>query len=800
MRYKWGNRFRNIIFILLVTLSFMFVNFPFAENVLNIFNIQNDANDFVNIGMWIITALSGFLCAKLHKPVLKHEIYCRDYYFIDRLPERHILFAFLETYDDDSNSLFFVKGGMCRGKTVLLQRFADDVNYKKNRKEFQKRYHKSRKYSAYYISLHQTCNDIVQEISHYLNGDTTLNTYEKISTFLKKASYQKNTILIIDNISKVQSRMAIETAHGLLYKNNRLKIILGITEETPINNFCTLTPPLFGEMHINELAKKYKKGLSAQDEKEIIRISSGIPSYIRIIFQTDALNSSVTLSNIDDIQKIVDTQLLKLSSDNQIAPYLACLKLCQKEAIPKEELLFLAKASESQLEEIFDAALAREEISPIGSSILMDPLVAECCRKKIPYQEYLLKIYIYYKEKDPNGDIALTSLFMLPKFVSQFNISKNILEKKYKKRKFFLFGWLGNLDKEHKLYALYNEPDLYNTFRYFYLCSLLQLGEYSIAIDALNDYEQSNISLPSLRTSDSPSGFEMQYLIIDLHHLSNQFTIALGEIETILSTKNIKQENMYRLLYLKAHCLKHLGSQLQEADCILKELESKKLSESLKIKVLYSQLAIHLFWGDRAYNYDKIINCLNKMLSDDIPEKLHAMRHLAHYAWKLKHNVNEALKIINDGLETLEKTRWRIIYDFYFEKAEWMRIQNAESKNIINKTSTILNYYERAIQFAEENRDINLACCAQLGKILTEFKEQGQNTFWCNDQLKILDREYRNMDAAKLNINRTYVAYMKILLSNEHPSEEFVHYCKESKYYDLCQHIEHERPLKLTVM
>lgn len=800
MRHKWENLIRSIIFVFLVLLSFVFVILPLIEQFLNILFFEPISNTMVNVGLWLVTALSGFLCIKLHKTVLKHEIYCRDSYFIDRLDERDVLFSFL-TSKDNNNSLFFVKSSMCRGKTMILQRFADDVNHVGFKNEFQKKYNKAKQYSAYYIAINQSCNDIVRKIGLDLCGDEKITTYDKLSTFLKKASYRKKVVLLIDNISKAQSRMAIETAHALLYNNTRLKIILGITEDVTSGNLCTLTPPLFGEMQINELARIYNKDISFQDGQEIIRISNGIPSYIRMLFQADTLNSSITLSNIEDIQNIVYLQLKKLGNGNNIAAYLACLKLCQKQAIPKEELLILSQASEFQLAEVFDAALAREEISLAGSVVLMDPLVAECCRKIIPYYEILLKIYKFYEAKDSQNDIVLTTLLILPESFLQRDLSKDILETAYEEKKYSLFAWLGELDRNKELKALYNKQEVYNAFRYYYLCSLLQLGEYSMAIDTLKCYEQSDISLPSLRVSDSSAGFEMQYLFMDLHHLSNQFELALGEIDVVLTNIDIQPENKHRLLYLKAHCFKHLGRQLQEADYILKGLEKEEVSNDLYIKILYSQIAIHLFWGDNTYDYESMINRLNDaFIAEATPEKLHAMRHFANYSWKEEGSVINALKTIDEGLKILEKTRWRIIYDYYFEKAEWMRIQNTEAKKIINDTSTIIDFYEKAIQFAEENQDINLACCARLGKTLTQITEQDQSTSWCKDQLDVLDEEYIKMEQAGLEINMAYVRYIKTLLSNELPSKEFIRYCKLNRYYDLSKHIEQNRPLKLTVM
>ena len=800
MRNKIANRVLTAIFIFLASISAVLVVLPLIKLACVIPWIEKLKDSSVDIGMWLITVLFGLLSIKLRKPVLKHELYCRDRYFIDREKEREILFAFLEAESTDDGSLFFVKSGMCRGKTVLLQRFADDVNGIGGKNMVQKKHRKSKDYSAYYIAISQSSEDILQEISQALCGNKTLNTYEKVAMFLRKVSYRRKTLLLIDNISRMQSRLSIEMSHGLLYKNPNLKIILAITEEMATVQSHTLTPPLFGEMHINELAKAYKKTLPLKTEQEIIRISSGIPSYVRMIFQTDMLEQPITLSNIEDIQKVVRHQLSRIENHNLIANYLACLKLCYDGNIPKSDLLMLSKASDSQLEEIFDAALAREEIIGEKSYIAMDGLVAQCCLKTIHCNEYFRNIYDFYQVKDSNSDIALVAQLMLPDSLQNSRV-RVVLKKKYEEGKFLLFAKLGTLEQNGRLCTLQTEESLYNTFRYYYLSSLLQLGEYSQAISALERYEHSSLHLPTLRECYNPSGFEMQYLIIDLHHLSNQFTLALGEIEAVLSQSiPIKQEHQCRLLYLKSHCLKHLGSQLQEADRILASLESKRLSPNFQIKVLYSRLAIHIFWGDSEFDYETVLQYLKRLLKQGTPEWVHTIRHLAHYTWWKTDCAADALKIINTGLETLEITRWRIIYDFYFEKAEWMRIQNDEENATIHNISTILSFYEKAITFADDNQDINLACCARLGKILTLFPKRGQSDSWCKEQWKIADSEFIKMDRAGLEINRAYAAYIKVLLSKEDPSPTFISYCRNNGFYDLSQHIENGKTLKFTVM
>ena len=71
---------------------------------------------------------------------------------------------------------------------------------------------------------------------------------------------------------------------------------------------------------------------------------------------------------------------------------------------------------------------------------------------------------------------------------------------------------------------------------------------------------------------------------------------------------------------------------------------------------------------------------------------------------------------------------------------------------------------------------------------------------WCQEQIKIVDNEFAKMEKAGLEINKAYASYVKLLLSNSQPSPEFIQYCEINRFYDLIQHIQFGKPLKLTVM
>ncbi|WP_349947245.1 hypothetical protein ABFV83_01815 [Lacrimispora sp. BS-2] len=807
MRNRHFNYIAFTLFIVFIFISAIPIFLPLLTyNSLLVIEIPKPLSNYLdaetpllNVSSWMLTVLFGCFSVKLRKAVLKPETYCRDEYFVDRVQERSILFSFLERDNKDNGALFFLKGGMCRGKSILIKRFADDVNRNIRMGNLLKNYPEEKQYSAYYVPIDGNKNDIFLCISQILHNDDSLNTCEKVVRFIKKASYRSKVLLIIDNICKEQSRAAIEAAHALLYKSAFLKIILVITVDTKIEESDALIPPLFGEMHIQELSQVYNKPLSSEEQQQILRISGGIPSYVRMLFDTKVSQTSFQLSNIEDIQHVIKNQFETLADQKKIVVYLSYLNLCYEGGIPKKDILDISESPEDHLSSVLDTALAHEYKQHQKSYIRMDSLVAGYCRQ-FGYPDDVLKdICSFYFKKDTESDIALTAMLMLH-VQEELNVPKDIFRKKYAQNDFFFFVKLGRLDQENKLVYLNENKEFNNEFRYYHLNSLLQLGQYSQAIDELKRYESSEISLPSLRKTNDLLGFEMQYLIIDLHHLSNQFDLALDEIDALLSQKeNIKEDYMNRFLYLKAHCIKHKGDNLPLADSILQRLSEKKLTQTMRVRVLYSHMAIHLFWGNKSFPYESTIQMLRDTAEKNSPEQVHMQRHIANYYWKIQNNSHEALNIINSCLEQLEKTRWRIIYDFYFEKAELMRIQN-EEKTAKHDINAILHLYDQAIDFAEENKDINLACCSRLGKILTLWSSPQNSAAWRKKQFHIVEDEYEKVKEADLLINSAYAAYVKFLLSDEKPLQEFLIYCKQNNYYDLVKQIDSPGILKLTVM
>ena len=160
MLNKTINRGLTAAFIVAMTVSILFMILPLVDIGNEMSWLQTMKENSVNTSTWIITVVFGISSIKLRRPVLKREQYCFDPHFVDRVDERNLLYAFLQADGSTDNRLFVVKGGMCRGKTVLLQRFADDVNGFYNDQIHRKRGLLRKKYSAYYIAISSSAEDI----------------------------------------------------------------------------------------------------------------------------------------------------------------------------------------------------------------------------------------------------------------------------------------------------------------------------------------------------------------------------------------------------------------------------------------------------------------------------------------------------------------------------------------------------------------------------------------------------------------------------------------------------------------
>lgn len=208
-----------------------------------------------------------------------------------------------------------------------------------------------------------------------------------------------------------------------------------------------------------------------------------------------------------------------------------------------------------------------------------------------------------------------------------------------------------------------------------------------------------------------------------------------------------------------AHCLRHIGEDLNQAFSVFSDLANSAdyKDDKIRIRSIYSAASIKMFQGDINYHYESSFDTIQQIMYSDIKNEVwkpYVIRHKAIYEYKICNNFDKAEKILQEAICLLEVTPLRIKYDIYFELGEIYRICNNNSDNY-NKS---LDFYLEAEQFATRVHDYNLESSSQLGIMLLNIK-YGQEI-----DINILRTIITKTHDIGLNINYNYAIYIKYVI------------------------------------
>lgn len=258
-------------------------------------------------------------------------------------------------------------------------------------------------------------------------------------------------------------------------------------------------------------------------------------------------------------------------------------------------------------------------------------------------------------------------------------------------------------------------------------------------------------------------------------------------------------EQKIKCEYLYAHCLRHIGEDLNEAFFIFSNLakSDKYKNDKIRIRSIYSAASIKMFQGDINYHYKSSFETIEHIMHSDMKNeawKPYVIRHKAIYEYKICNNFDKAKKILQEAICLLEVTPLRIKYDIYFELGEIYRICDNNADNYDKS----LAFYLKAEQFATKVHDYNLQSSSQLGIILLNTK-YGQEI-----DSHVLKTIIIKTHQINLNINYNYAMYVKYVITNETIPKDLIFYWGKMKYSDLLAFSSKSKSekcdIKLTVM
>lgn len=729
----------------------------------------------IGIPLTIVVALWTYVSEKSKKNTLIEQ-YLNDEHFVDREIEYTKLSNLIQC---DPVRIIYINGKLGMGKTLFMKMSCDRINF-----IYRKKW---KSYAAFYYNNNHT-KTITQALSNKFCGNPDASVMD-ISKQLSNATFRKNSILFIDNIYEIDLLECTEFAKAFINCNNSNQVVIAVDSNDEEFDIC---PGKFGENEIELLANSYNIKIAKNDRQEITEFSNGYPVYAR--YSVEAYTKGIKIIDYRNLENYIEELIYSLNElEKKSLSLIICLSQLLQDGI---ETKVISGIDNRITRPVIKRLITCSLINLHKDKIYTDKLISLKCMDFLSEyrNESYNQIYLYYKGLPNNSYIALVAA-LKSNFKYDNTLIKGILHKQYTDNNFYLLIDIGELEFNGLINPyLREDKECWIYIRYYYLKSLLELGLYDKAREIVDNYDNQF----NLLNVNNNIDFEYQYLLIDLDHLTNYLKNAAFFSHALLE-KASTMEQRVKCQYLYAHCLRHIGEDLNQAFNVFSDLANSAdyKDDKIRIRSIYSAASIKMFQGDINYHYKSSFETIEHIMYSDAKNEVwkpYVIRHKAIYEYKICNNFDKAEKTLREALCLLEVTPLRIKYDIYFELGEIYRIRDNNSDNYDKS----LAFYLEAEQFATRVHDYNLQSSSQLGIMLLNIKYGYEIDA---DILRTIITKTHKID---LNINYNYAMYIKYAIINEPIPKETISYWEKMQYSDLLSFSYKSKSekcnLKLTVM
>lgn len=733
----------------------------------------------IGIIITLLISTCPYIITKMQRGTLIERC-LNDEHFVDRDIEYTKLSNLIK---NKSDRIIYIKGKFGMGKTLFMKMTCDRINYI-DRKRW-------KSYAAFYYNNNHT-KKITQVLSNKFCGTSNASVLD-ISNKLDESTFKKNIVLFIDNIYEIDLAECIEFAKAFIKCNPNNRIVFAVDSNEDSFDIC---PGIFSENEIALLAQSYNIEINSSERDEISLLSNGYPVYAR--YCVEAYTKGIKILDYNSLEHYIDQLLNSLKGlEKKSLSLIICLSQLLQDSI---EIKKICAIDNNITQSIIKKLNTYSLINVYKERIYTDKLISLKCMEFLSEynNESYSKIYLYYKYLPDTSYIALAAAFK-SNFQYDNILIEEILHKQYTDNNFYLLIALGELEFNGQVNPhLRENKECWVYVRYYYLKSLLELGLYDKAREVVDSYNYKAETKINLLSINNYIEFEYQYLLVDLDHLTNYLKDAVTFSAALIEKASTPIQKA-KCRYLYAHCLRHLGENLEMAYSIFNDLinDTTYSDDKIRIRSIYSAASIRMFQGDLDYPYENTFETIEQLMYKSATNRMwepYVSRHKAVYEYKVQRNFGVAEQILQETIHFLEVTPLRIKYDIYFELGEIYRLMENELDNF--EKSNL--YYLEAAQFAERVHDYNLYSNSQLGIILLNIK-YGKET-----EYNILREIILKTHTLGLNINYQYALYVKHLIYNEDFPEELVFYWKKMHFSDMLSLSSKSKfekcNLKLTVM
>lgn len=622
------------------------------------------------------------------KDIFKNKQYIQDNVYLKREMEiQEILQELIKEQE-----LTIVYGALGRGKTITLKKLHDRVLDKKE---------KFIKFSLYIDLEKKNLIDELEKITE-IKIVSPLDFYNWLNSLLGR----KKCLIILDNIAPAQYANIIN-----FFLDNyhvQYKIIIGLNYINPKES-SQIEIKNFDTKQVAELAKLRRLDIDEDNLSRVFTLTQGIPVYVDYLFKTNRCPLNY------ELVEVISSQLAICTAEEK--------DLLQSIALNK----ILYHDFTEELFSTFDIGLIMSlsskgliQFEEITKNIELNPLIAEQYLSHLKNEYVYVKLLEYYKIHSQENFLEL-SLRLPITIKNDYSTFIQILKQLYNNEKYQYLLYLGEIILQNGPQAFFDFDKIINVFFDCFISSILKIGDYNYAkniIDKINDCDvfDSNLIYRNVRTE----AISYKINFCDLLHLTNSFQDAIENLELLLETSSVSSAQQERCNYLILHCKRHIGKDLSQISKNFRELSNNSQEIYYQIRSLYSAFSIDMFQGKKHLKrkFAELENKIDSLQSGN-EIVLFAQRHYIIFYRRCCNNLEKAEKLLIKNIKSLENSKLRILYDYYFEAGELYR-EKFYFQSSKNNYKASYDFYDKAIAFSKNVGDTNLYHNAMIGRILLQ--------------------------------------------------------------------------------
>ncbi len=610
------------------------------------------------------------------------------------------------------------------GKSFLLEHLADVVNGHRPAAPGQP---KPRRVSAaLYFDLAASAGfaevqaQICQEVLDDADG-----TWSDFVTWVNRSFKHRRVILILDNVNSPGLwRQLGEAAYHYFASRPKDKLIFGSIEPVMLSNLDVEHVSVLGlDLSATKEFVATRGVVMSCDELVALHDDCrGLPLYVRLLTAYGDEARSVHGTAVIDDQLIPELppearQLLSYASlialiDRRIS--LSELKRCPVAYLEDQLTITENRTLITPIPDGGDTRFKIHDVVRDSALRVLDPEVSEaalllferaCHRGKLEHAA----LYAMFADPDEIGTTRFDELL------------KQVILTAIKARNYALLGNLYTRAREHTRILRFMSADQVRAdlFCFARASELAGLGQYAQA-----EEELLSSSIARTRWQRDTDGTDLQadlrFLQADIAHLRNRYDEAaqmfeeLGEWAAAAGRSGLQAHCVWG----HGHVLRHQGRDLERALMLFEQAARLGNMASELFPKAYSitgATGIKVLTGVVPDDEEQILTEIEQEIATASTHDgymLEVWKSQGQVAW-LRGQRQAAIEIIEAAIERALALNDRLLYNLYFERAEYARF--------CGEHAAALEDYRRVLDFGSGNHDRNLIANAELGLVLLEL-------------------------------------------------------------------------------